>query len=166
MRAVFRSTRETHRAGQQLAHCIGAEGLCIALCGPLGAGKTLFAQGIAEGLGIAPGLVTSPSFAIASAYSRPGGGQFVHADCYRLRSLAELEATGFADWFEPGAVVAVEWADRFPEALPGDRLRIELARPESALGSGGDRVLHALAAGPVAAAVLERFRSTRPQPGS
>lgn len=166
MRAVFRSARETRRAGQRLGHCVGPEGLCVALCGPLGAGKTLFAQGLAEGLGIAPGLVTSPTFAIASAYPRPGGGRFVHADCYRLGSLDELEATGFADWFEPGAVIAVEWADRFPAALPEDRLWLELARPGGAPGTDGDRVLHALAAGPVAAAVLERFRAAWPGSGS
>lgn len=159
MRAVFRSPEETRAAGRRLGRCIGDAGLCIALCGELGAGKTLFAQGLAEGLGLAPGLVTSPTFAIANAYPRPDGRAFVHADFYRLRSRDELEATGFADWFEPGAVVAVEWADRFPDALPGDRLCVSLARSEGAPGTCDERVLNAQAAGPLASAVLERFRA-------
>jgi tRNA threonylcarbamoyladenosine biosynthesis protein TsaE len=159
LRAVFRSPGETRAAGQALARCLGAEGLCIALCGELGAGKTLFAQGLAEGLGIDPGLVTSPTFAIANAFLRPQGTAFVHVDLYRLASRDELEATGFADWFEPGAVIAVEWADRFPDALPHDRLQLTLTRDPNASGTRDDRVLNAIPAGPQSGAALERFRA-------
>jgi len=166
LRAVFRSPAETREAGVRLGRSIGPAGLCIGLCGPLGAGKTLFAQGVAAGLGIDPSAVASPTFAIASAYPRPGGGLFVHADFYRLGSQAELEATGFADWFAAAAVVLVEWADRFPEALPRERLWLQLARSERAPGISGARVLHALAAGPEATAVLERFRAALCPPGS
>ena len=128
----------------------------VALIGPLGAGKTVFAQGLAEGLGIDPRRVASPTFVIASQY--PGQGcEFNHVDLYRVESRDELEATGFADLLVPGAVVAVEWADRHPDALPADRLEVRLERPDPQ-GAPLSRVLHAIAAGPGAEAALERWR--------
>ena len=85
-------------------------------------------------------------------------------DLYRLESVDELDAAGFLDLLEPGAIVAVEWADRFPEALPRDHLRVEIERrPSSRTGSAGDedggalRVLNALAFGPAAEASLARW---------
>ena len=85
-------------------------------------------------------------------------------DLYRLKSVDELDAAGFLDLLEPGAVVAVEWGDRFPAALPRDHLRIEIERKGSASNpTGGDedgeapRVLNALAFGPAAEASLARW---------
>jgi tRNA threonylcarbamoyladenosine biosynthesis protein TsaE len=128
----------------------------VALAGPLGAGKTVFVKGLAEGLGIDPARVASPSFVIASEYEAPSGMRLAHVDLYRVESAAELETAGFLDLLEPGALVAVEWADRFPEALPDDRLELRLERP---LGGSADarRVLHAQSLGVVAAAVLARW---------
>ena len=129
----------------------------VALVGPLGAGKTVFVKGLAEGLGIDPARVASPSFVIASEYQAPSGTRLAHVDLYRVESVAELEAAGFLDLLEPGALVAVEWADRFPGALPGDRLELRIERP---LGrsAGAQRVLNAEGLGVVAAAVLARWR--------
>lgn len=128
----------------------------VALVGPLGAGKTVFAKGLAEGLGIDPDAVSSPTFAIAGEY-RGAGRRLVHVDFYRLASRAELESTGFADWLAPDALVAVEWAERFPEALPADRLEVAIRRPDAA-ASPQRRVLDAVALGDVAAAVLARWQ--------
>jgi len=136
----------------------------VALVGPLGAGKTAFAKGLALGLGIDPAGVTSPTFAIASQYVAKGGRRFAHVDLYRLASVDELDAAGFLDLLEPGAIVAVEWGDRFPEALPRDHLRVEIERRGGATDTGeGDkkgeapRVVNALAFGPAAEASLERW---------
>lgn len=126
----------------------------VALVGPLGAGKTVFVKGLAEGLGLDPDRVASPTFPIASEYPGAGGPGLAHVDLYRIESGAELEATGFVDLLEPGRVVAVEWADRFPDALPADRLEVALGRA----GAPEARTLEATARGPRAAAVLERWR--------
>ncbi len=126
MRFPSRSEAETRAAARALAACIGAEGLLIALAGPLGAGKTVFVKGLAEGLGVDPGLVASPSFVVASEY--PGRRALAHVDLYRVASETELEDAGFLDLLEPGRVVAVEWADRLPGALPKDRLEVTIER--------------------------------------
>jgi tRNA threonylcarbamoyladenosine biosynthesis protein TsaE len=151
----------TAAAARALAACIGDEGLVLALAGPLGAGKTAFVKGLAAGLGVDPARVASPTFVIASEYpaseSAGAGRRLAHVDLYRVESEAELEAAGFLDLLEPGAVVAVEWADRFPGALPGDRLELRIERPGDATDPAA-RVLHASASGPSSEALLERWK--------
>lgn len=112
--------------GQAIDTSDPAEPLVVALIGPLGAGKTEWVKGLAAGLGIDARAVASPTFVIASEY--PGGRGLAHVDLYRLESEDALEATGFRDLLTPGAVVAVEWADRFPALLPSDRLEVEIGR--------------------------------------
>jgi tRNA threonylcarbamoyladenosine biosynthesis protein TsaE len=150
------SPEATHAAARQLGEAIASSGLVIALIGELGVGKTLFAKGLAEGLGVDPRAVSSPTFVIASEYPRPRGGLFAHVDAYRLRHLLELEATGFRDLLAPGAVVALEWGDRFPEALPEDRMEVRIARDPADRSARG---LEVTALGPTAAACLARWRS-------
>jgi tRNA threonylcarbamoyladenosine biosynthesis protein TsaE len=99
----------------------------VALMGPLGAGKTVFVRGLAEGLGLDPGSVASPSFVIACEHEA-AGARLVHADLYRVKSAGEAESAGWFDWLAPGIVLAVEWADRFPELLPDDRLEVRIER--------------------------------------
>lgn len=135
----------------------------VCLVGPLGAGKTLFAKGLAEGLGIDPATVASPTFVIASEYLAPSGRRLAHVDLYRVESAAELEAAGFADLLEPGSVIVVEWADRFPDALPPDRLEIRIQRPNPESIAAG-RVLHALSCGPASEAALARWREALAAP--
>ncbi len=129
----------------------------VALEGPLGAGKTTFVKGLAEGLGLDPAGVTSPTFVIASEYPARDGLRLAHVDLYRVESRAELESAGFLDLLEPGALVAVEWADRLPEALPADRLAIRIERPDGA-AAATQRLLDAVALGVGAGAALERWR--------
>jgi len=131
----------------------------VALVGPLGAGKTAFVQGLAEGLGVDPAEVSSPTFAIASEYPEVGGLRLVHVDLFRLESEAELEATGFRDLLAPDVVLAVEWADRLPQALPRDRLEVRIER-----GAGAEathREIFAVALGPAAAELLARWSAAR-----
>lgn len=103
------------------------EGDVISLNGSLGAGKTAFVQGIAQGLGVKE-PVSSPSFIIVQEYE--GRLPVFHADFYRIKSLNELEEIGWYDYLERDGVVLIEWGDLFPEALPLHHLRIEIERKE------------------------------------
>ncbi len=123
----------------------------MGLIGPLGAGKTEFVRGLAEGAGADPGLVASPTFVVASEYpARDGALRVAHVDCYRVESEAELEAAGFLDLLVPGVIVAVEWADRFAPALPADHLEVQIERNPG--GDATSRELVARARGPRAEA--------------
>ena len=73
-------------------------------------------------------------------------------------TLVSLEAAGFLDLLEPSTVVAVEWAERFPEALPADRIELRIERPADSTDPSS-RVLHATGSGPASEAVLERWRA-------
>jgi len=119
---------DTHAYGAKLAGVLRAGDLVV-LAGPLGAGKTALVQGIARGLGCGD-RVTSPTFTIVNEYA---DGRLFHVDFYRLERREELDAIGFDDYFARGGVIVVEWADRFPEALPAERLdvRIEITGEES-----------------------------------
>jgi tRNA threonylcarbamoyladenosine biosynthesis protein TsaE len=159
LRFRSRSSDETRDAARRLgiAICAVSEtravGFVVGLVGPLGAGKTEWAKGLAEGLGVEAGHVTSPTFVIASEYRGPR--PLAHVDFYRLESEAELETTGFVDLLDPGQVVAIEWCDRFPRALPGDHIEVCIARgaeePERV------REIEMTALGPIAERVLQRF---------
>ncbi len=119
----------TARLGERLGRALAA-GDVVALTGELGAGKTAFVQGVARGLGVR-GAVRSPSFTIVNEHA--GRLPLVHADFYRLEEPGELDEIGFADYLARGAVVVVEWADRFPGALPAERLdvRIDIVGPRA-----------------------------------
>jgi tRNA threonylcarbamoyladenosine biosynthesis protein TsaE len=157
LRFPSRSPEDTFEAARLLATAVDEHGLVVSLVGPLGAGKTVFAKGLAAGLGVDEASVSSPTFVIASEYPTPGGRRLAHVDLYRVESRDELEAAGFSELLDPGSVVVVEWADRFPEALPSDRLEIEISRPDSRT-SPAARELHALSSGPVSEAAVERWR--------
>jgi tRNA threonylcarbamoyladenosine biosynthesis protein TsaE len=158
LRWISPSPEATHEAGRRLAAAIDPGGLAIGLVGPLGAGKTAFVKGLAAGLGLDPALVASPTFVIVSEYATPHGLRLAHVDCLRVESETELEAAGFLDLLVPGVVLAVEWSDRFPQALPADRLELRLTR---ALGPGAvaRRELNAVAFGPTARAALARWQA-------
>lgn len=101
-------------------------GTWIRLEGPLGAGKTTLARGLARGLGLDPEIpVTSPTFALVQVY--PTVPPFVHGDLYRLGHPAELEDLGLLESLEEGAIVALEWAEAFVPDLGPPALTIELA---------------------------------------
>ena len=155
-----RSPAETRTLARVLAREIDARGLVIALVGPLGAGKTVFVKGLAEGLDVDEGLLSSPSFVIANELKTPGGVRLVHADLYRVESEGELESAGWLDWLAVGSVVAIEWGDRFPQALPRDHLEVRLSGVDA--GRPERRTLEVRAGGPVSEAALERWRKQRP----
>jgi tRNA threonylcarbamoyladenosine biosynthesis protein TsaE len=158
------SPDSTQQAARSLAEVANPRGLVVALIGPLGAGKTTFSKGLAEGLGIDPGVVASPTFVIAHQHPAPEGPWkgLNHADLYRVKNLEELEATGFSDMLERGALVAVEWADRVPEALTKDRLEITFERPDPT-SQPSLRVLNAVAFGAVSKAALAAWQGAMPE---
>jgi tRNA threonylcarbamoyladenosine biosynthesis protein TsaE len=92
------------------------------LSGDLGAGKTAFVQGLAAGLGF-EGRVTSPTFALQNVYE--GRLTLHHFDWYRLGRADEVRDLGWEEWLSKGAVVAVEWGDRFPELFPEGALALQ-----------------------------------------
>jgi tRNA threonylcarbamoyladenosine biosynthesis protein TsaE len=110
-----RSEEETAGVGRELAARLGP-GSVVLLYGDLGAGKTAFVRGLAEGLGVDPGEVSSPTFTIVQHYT---GGRvpLLHVDLYRLQPK-EVDDLGL-DELGADAVVAIEWADRLPRVPPG-----------------------------------------------
>ena len=100
----------------------------LCLVGDLGAGKTLFTQGFARGLEVT-GEVTSPTFALMNQYK--GRLPVTHFDLYRLEREEELDDIGFYEYAEDDrGVVLIEWADKFPDALPEPHIRLEIERGE------------------------------------
>ncbi|MFC4602667.1 tRNA (adenosine(37)-N6)-threonylcarbamoyltransferase complex ATPase subunit type 1 TsaE [Rhodococcus kronopolitis] len=140
------TTEDTEAFGRRLARELVAGDLVV-LDGPLGAGKTALARGIAAGLGV-QGRVSSPTFIIAREHragERPGGGApvaMVHVDAYRL-GIGAAGAGGAAQTFDEldaldldtdlaGAVVVVEWGEGVVEHLADRHLLVRLRRePES-----------------------------------
>ena len=102
----------TQNLGARLGRAM-VVGDVIALTGPLGSGKTTFAQGVAVGLEVADDRhVASPTFALVNEH--PGRVPFVHADFYRVKNPAELAELGLEEAYDRAAA-ALEWAERFPE---------------------------------------------------
>lgn len=123
------------RLGTRLAGLLRAGDLVL-LRGPLGAGKTTFAQGVGDGLGVR-GPVTSPTFVIARLHpSLSGGPPLVHVDAYRLGGWAELEDLDLEATLDD-AVTLVEWGEGFVEGLASDRLEVQISRPTDHAGSAG-----------------------------
>jgi tRNA threonylcarbamoyladenosine biosynthesis protein TsaE len=154
----FRSPEpeRTRGVAAALASVLPETGLVLSLCGGLGAGKTLFVKGLAEGMGLAPESVTSPTFTIVNEYTRDAGVKLIHIDLYRLESEIELEEVGFFDLLELDAVLAIEWGDRFPKLLPRDRVEVVIERPADA--GGQERLLEVGCAGPVSERVLRDWQ--------
>ena len=97
----------------------------VACCGALGAGKTTFVQGFAEGYGIgANEYVRSPTFALVHMYH--GRTPLYHFDFYRLSCFTEVQDIGFEEYLDASGVVIVEWADKFPQLLPAERLEVSI----------------------------------------
>ena len=123
---VSRSAAETLEAGARLA--AGAPG-CRAfyLEGDLGAGKTVFAKGIARHYGVDPDQVVSPTFALVSRYGE-GTRPVYHLDLYRIERPAELTELGIEDMEEEAAVVIVEWPERLAGYRRPDAIHVRLRR--------------------------------------
>ncbi len=122
--SVVLETRDSE-ATFELGKCLGKAaypGQVCSLIGELGAGKTVFTQGFAAGLGI-DGPVSSPTFTILQIYE---GGRlpFYHFDVYRIADVEEMEEIGYEECFYGEGVSLIEWANLIEELLPDRCLRI------------------------------------------
>ncbi len=130
---VSASPEQTRDIGKRLGRLLG-DGALLLLNGQLGAGKTVFCQGVAAGLGIAS-PVQSPSFALINEYALSGredGLRLLHADLYRLDSLEEIELLGLFEPQPESSVLLVEWAERLGAWRPEEYLEVilELLAPK------------------------------------
>ena len=152
------SPEETLALGRALGRCVEA-GLVIALSGPLGAGKTLFVRGVAEGLDTVDSrLISSPTFVLIQEYL--GRLPIYHFDTYRLTGPDQFAALGPEEYFEGDGVCLVEWADRVAELLPADRLDVRIR-----IEGQTRRSLSLQATGARSSQTMTRFKRTL-QPGS
>ena len=129
-------TKEYTTAGEEQTEALGVRlgqliqpGAVIAYTGDLGAGKTAFTRGLAQGLGIAD-RVTSPTFNIVNEYE---GGRLplFHFDLYRLGGADELFDIGWEDYLARGGVCAVEWSENAQGALEGPYIKVDIRRGDS-----------------------------------
>jgi len=119
--AVFVShgEEETLAFAKRYAESLRA-GDVVLLEGDLGAGKTVFAKGVAKGLGISE-EVTSPTYAYVNVYKN-----LCHFDCYRIPDEAYAEMLGFSDYFNEENICLVEWSERIKGLLPEHCKRVKI----------------------------------------
>lgn len=125
------SPKQTQDVGRVIG-AAAAAGDVIALEGELGAGKTQFVRGFAQGVGVSPSEVASPTYVLVHEYPTTSGRPvLVHIDAYRLQGRGDLESIG---WTAPGggelregAIVVVEWADRIGDHIGDDALTVTLS---------------------------------------
>lgn len=129
IKLITHEAEETRKLGRTLGSLLPG-GSLLCLNGDLGAGKTAFSGGIAEGLEIED-TVTSPTFTIVNEYS--GRLPFFHFDVYRIDSPEEMFEIGFDEYLNSEGIIVIEWAERIRELLPAERLDITIKRPEDSV---------------------------------
>lgn len=132
---VTHSRAETVALGARLADVLQG-GELIAFTGGLGAGKTAFCEGLAQGLGCTD-PASSPTFAIVNYYRGPR--PLAHFDLYRIHTEEDLYAAGFYDYLDQGAIVAAEWSENLADILAAEQpITIDIARMD---GEPDDRCI-------------------------
>lgn len=127
---------DTRRLGEALGKLLGP-GDVVCIEGQLGAGKTVFVQGVAAGMGVR-GRVVSPTFTII--HEHPGKVPLYHIDAYRLEGVPDAESVGIEECLYGAGAVAIEWPERIRELLPEERLDVEIKMlVDDGTGGGGDR---------------------------
>lgn len=133
MKLISSSDKETRKIGKILAEeslsdvvtSVRESALVLALEGDLGAGKTTFVKGFAEGLDLER-KITSPTFVILKQYQLKTGGLFYHIDCYRLSQSDDLSDLGFKEIISDSSnIVLIEWAEKVRRILPENTIRID-----------------------------------------
>jgi tRNA threonylcarbamoyladenosine biosynthesis protein TsaE len=122
MEYVSTSTKQTLQIAKEYAKTLKG-GDIVLLNGEMGAGKTLFTKGIAEGLGITD-EITSPTYAYMNDYD----GKLYHYDCYRLSSGEDAEALGLCDYFYMDGICVIEWSENIKSVLPKNCKIVEITK--------------------------------------
>lgn len=135
------SADETRALGQALAAELAPDGVLL-LDGDLGAGKTVLAQGVGDGLGVDASDVQSPTFTLVREHEGARGARLIHLDLYRLEP-PDAERLGLEELLAGPGVKVVEWAERLPFPIPhAHRITIRVTGPTERTLSGtlsGDR---------------------------
>ncbi|PIR70695.1 MAG: tRNA (adenosine(37)-N6)-threonylcarbamoyltransferase complex ATPase subunit type 1 TsaE [Candidatus Niyogibacteria bacterium CG10_big_fil_rev_8_21_14_0_10_42_19] len=133
---LFKLSSQNHRETRKIARILSKEilrsgpwdgAVIVGLVGDLGSGKTVFAQGFAEGLGI-KNSVKSPTFVLVKNFKilRSKFKTFSHIDAYRLKNAGESRPLGWSDWVRDSKkIILVEWADRIKKIMPSPRIEIK-----------------------------------------
>lgn len=116
------SERETKEIGRRVGSACGA-GSVISLRGPLGAGKTVIAKGIAEALHITEAIV-SPTFTLVQEYE--GTMPMHHMDLYRIDGVEEFGGIGGEELLYSEGVTLIEWSEKIEEILPAHTIRVQV----------------------------------------
>lgn len=119
---VSESAEQTREIAKEYAATL-CGGDVILLDGEMGAGKTTFVQGLAEGLDIAE-TPTSPTYAYMNDYD----GRLFHYDCYRIETPEQAERLGLADYFDMGGICVVEWWQNIEPLLPENCKRVHIKK--------------------------------------
>ena len=136
--ARTKSADETRAFGAELAPVVRT-GDVLLLAGDLGAGKTVFVQGLARALGVRE-RVTSPTFVLSRQYE--GDLPVVHIDVYRLDHVQEVIDIGLAEMVDDDAVVLIEWGDVVAQRVGPDYLGVRLEYPTvNGDGPADDRII-------------------------
>lgn len=117
------SVLETEQIASNFAKTL-QKGDVIAFRGNLGAGKTAFVRGLAAGLSVA-GEVSSPTFALVHEYTGDTVTLY-HFDMYRINDFEDLYSTGFFDYLETDAILAIEWSEQIQQVLPKHTITVEI----------------------------------------
>ena len=120
-----RSARETYELGFEIGKK-ASQGQVYTMIGDLGVGKTVFTQGMADGLEIAE-PINSPTFTIVQVYDE-GRLPFYHFDVYRIGDISEMDEIGFEDYVYGEGVSLIEWANLIEEILPEKRIQITIEK--------------------------------------
>lgn len=129
MEKEFTSTspEETIAFGKEFAsELTGGDVVC--LYGELGAGKTHFVKGMAEGLGIDQNEVHSPTFTLIHEYV--GEPPLYHFDCYRMESTQEALEIGAEEYFYGDGICVIEWPERIESLIPPEAIWITIEAPD------------------------------------
>ena len=119
---ITKTREETQAFASKYAKTLRA-GDIVLLDGDMGAGKTVFSKGVAQGLGIEE-EVTSPTYAYMNDYD----GRLFHYDCYRIESIEQAENLGLADYFDMGGICLIEWSQNIAPLLPKKTKRVTIKK--------------------------------------
>ncbi len=124
MKIVSSSSIDTIQVAKRLSRYL-RKGDCVVLEGPLGSGKTVFAKGIASGMGFDPDQVTSSSFVLMQQY-KTKRMDIYHLDFYRIKSMIDLHGIGYEEVFSSKGLTIVEWPDIIEGFLSEDHIVVKI----------------------------------------